>query len=108
MKSIWSYVSIYVRHLERERDELLNRLLEANQIRPLYDYGVEEGTLGAEAPKEPIQAYPAGPQRTLNELSRLSRVDHSEKLKEDAKRMFAEENKRREKAKANGGDNAPE
>ena len=35
MKSVYSYISIYVRSLEKERDELLNRLLEANRIRPL-------------------------------------------------------------------------
>ena len=106
MKSIYSYISPYVRSLEKERDELLNRLLEANRIRPLYDYGAEEETAGAGEQKEPIQAYPMGQQGALNELSRLSRVDHSEKLKEDAKRMFADEQSRREKVKANGGDNA--
>ena len=98
MKSIYSYFSPYIRSLERERDELLNRLLEANRIRPLYEYGTDEGTASAEAPTDPIQAYPMGQQHALNELSRLSR--------EDAKRMFAEENKRREKAKANGGKDA--
>ena len=97
MKSIYSYFSPYVRSLEKERDELLNRLLEANQIRPLYDYGTESET---ETPKEPIQAYPMGQQRALNELSRLSR--------EDAIRMHRQEIERREKVKANGGDNAPE
>ena len=100
MKSIYSYISFYVRSLERERDELLNRLLEANQIRPLYDYGGEEGTVGAEAPTEPVQAYPMGQQRALNELSRLSR--------EDAIRMHRQEIERREKMKANGGEHAPE
>ena len=100
MKSIYSYFSPYVRSLEHERDELLNRLLEANQIRPLYDYRAEEGTVGVEAPKEPIQAYPMGQQGALNELSRLSR--------EDAIRMHRQETERREKVKANGGDNAPE
>ena len=98
MKSIYSYFSPYIRSLEKERDELLNRLLEANQIRPLYDYGGEEGTVGAEEPKEPIQAYPMGQQRALNELSRLSR--------DDAARMVRKEQERREKVKANGGDNA--
>ena len=99
MKSIYSYFSPYIRSLEKERDELLNRLLEANQIRPIYDYGTEAGSEG-EAPKEPIQAYPMGQQRALNELSRLSR--------EDAARMVRKEQERREKVKANGGDNAPE
>ena len=99
MKSIYSYISPYIRSLEKERDELLNRLLEANQIRPLYEYGTEAGSEG-EAPKEPIQAYPMGQQRALNELSRLSR--------EDAARMVRKEQERREKVKANGGDNAPE
>ena len=97
MKSIYSYISPYVRSLEHERDELLNRLLEANQIRPLYEYGTEAGS-ETEAPKEPIQAYPMGQQRALNELSRLSR--------DDAARMVRKEQERREKVKANGGDSA--
>ena len=97
MKSIYSYISPYIRSLEKERDELLNRLLEANQIRPIYDYGTEAGSEG-EAPKEPIQAYPMGQQRALNELSRLSR--------EDAARMVRKEQERREKTRANGGKDA--
>ena len=97
MKSIYSYISFYVRALERERDELLNRLLEANQIRPLYEYGTEAGS-ETDAPKEPIQAYPMGQQAALNELSRLSQ--------EDAKVMYRQEMERRERVKANGGDNA--
>lgn len=99
MKSIYSYFSPYIRSLEKERDELLNRLLEANRIRPLYDYGGEEGTASAEAPTDPIQAYPMGQQRALNELSRLSR--------ESAKEMYRKEQERLERVKANGGDNAP-
>ena len=78
----------------------MNRLLEANRIRPLYDYGAEEETARAGEQKEPIQAYPMGQQGALNELSRLSR--------EDAIRMHRQETERREKVKANGGDNAPE
>ena len=97
MKSIYSYFSFYVRSLEKERDELLNRLLEANQIRPLYEYGTEAGS-ETETPKEPIQAYPMGQQRALNELSRLSR--------DDAIRMHRQEMERREKVKANGGKDA--
>ena len=97
MKSIYSYISPYVRSLEHERDELLNRLLEANQIRPIYDYGTEAGSEG-EAPKEPIQAYPMGQHRALNELSRLSQ--------EDAKVMYRQEMERRERVKANGGKDA--
>jgi hypothetical protein len=59
MKSIYSYISIYVRSLEKERDELLNRLLEANRIRPLYDYAEREGA-STETPTEPIQAIRFG------------------------------------------------
>lgn len=95
MKSIYSYFSPYVRSLEHERDELLNRLLEANRIRPLYEYGTESET---ETPKEPIQAYPMGQQGALNELSRLSR--------EDAKQMYRKEQERLERIKADGGKDA--
>ncbi|KKN36126.1 hypothetical protein LCGC14_0776700 [marine sediment metagenome] len=98
MKSIYSYISPYIRSLERERDELLNRLLEANRIRPLYDYGAEEETARAGEQKEPIQAYPMGQQAALNELSRLSQ--------EDAKAMYRQEMERRERVKANGGKDA--
>jgi len=96
MKSIYSLFSFYVRSLERERDELLNRLLEANQIRPLYEYGTE-GEVGAEAPKEPV-AYSMGQQQALNKLSQMSR--------EDAAKMVRQEQERREKVKANGGKDA--
>ncbi len=96
MKSIYSYFSPYIRSLEKERDELLNRLLEANQIRPLYDYGTEAGS-ETEETKEPI-AYSMGQQQALSKLSDMSR--------EDAARMVRKEQERREKVKANGGDNA--
>ena len=96
MKSIYSLFSPYVRSLESERDELLNRLLEANQIRPLDDYGTEAGSEG-EAPKEPV-AYSMGQQQALNKLSQMSR--------EDAAKMVRQEQDRRERVKANGGKDA--
>jgi len=91
MKSIYSYISFYVRSLERERDELLNRLLEANQIRPL---GGEEGTLSAPTPQKPIQAYSMGHRQALEEMSRCSL--------EEVKGIY----RREKEKKSNGGDNA--